>query len=260
MQSAKKQKVFFKNSQGEKLAGILHLHPINKQIIILCHGSRGRKESSLISRLANLLEKKYSLLRFDFSGNGESEGLFEKESYAKDVEDIHSVVQFLQAQKYTVIALVGHSKAATETILFANKYPHLIPFLFPITPRINLLTTQEMLAYQKLKYKKQVEMKSFYYFGNKENNFKVTKEQLQEMQELGDISSLAKTIKDTMIIFHGTNDTTIPIDESKRFCLKNKKIKLISVQGANHIFSIDKEIETVSKQIIILLTQKKSSL
>jgi alpha/beta superfamily hydrolase len=79
------EKVFFKNKENLKLCGVLHGSASRGDICaIVCHGFAGDKDRSFIPELACGLEGQgFLALRFDFSGNGESEGLFEDRTWAK---------------------------------------------------------------------------------------------------------------------------------------------------------------------------------
>ncbi|GJW43634.1 putative RNA-directed DNA polymerase [Tanacetum coccineum] len=68
-------------------------------------------EYSMMVELADALEKQgISAFRFDFSGNGESEGTFEFGNYRKEVNDLHAVVQHFTATNRVISAILGHSK------------------------------------------------------------------------------------------------------------------------------------------------------
>ncbi|MFQ5721848.1 MAG: serine aminopeptidase domain-containing protein, partial [Candidatus Aminicenantales bacterium] len=76
-----KKKLFFKNSQGLKLCGILS-NPTSqkdKLIVILCHGFLRSKEGRTYISLEEILNQAgISTFRFDFFGHGQSEGKFEE--------------------------------------------------------------------------------------------------------------------------------------------------------------------------------------
>ncbi|MCI16796.1 BAAT/acyl-CoA thioester hydrolase carboxy-terminal protein, partial [Trifolium medium] len=64
-----------------------------------------------MTQLAAALENAgISSFRFDFTGNGESEGSFEIGNYWREVDDIHSVAQHFHEANRRVMAIVGHSK------------------------------------------------------------------------------------------------------------------------------------------------------
>uniref|UniRef100_A0A452ZPF5 Serine aminopeptidase S33 domain-containing protein n=1 Tax=Aegilops tauschii subsp. strangulata TaxID=200361 RepID=A0A452ZPF5_AEGTS len=104
------QRVLISNKLGEKLVGLLH-EACSKELVILCHGFRATKDDSILVDLAAALASAgVNAFRFDFAGNGESEGLFQYGNYRKEADDLRSVVSYFSEQKYDIIALVGHSK------------------------------------------------------------------------------------------------------------------------------------------------------
>uniref|UniRef100_A0ACD5V5H2 Uncharacterized protein n=1 Tax=Avena sativa TaxID=4498 RepID=A0ACD5V5H2_AVESA len=115
-------RIVIPNKHGEKLVGLLHPMSSNK-IVVLCHGFMASKKSSVIVDLADAITKQgISIFRFDFSGNGESEGEFQYGNYRKEADDLHSVVSYLYQEKYDVTAIVGHSKGGDVVVLYASLY------------------------------------------------------------------------------------------------------------------------------------------
>ncbi|XP_077212641.1 uncharacterized protein LOC143858496 isoform X2 [Tasmannia lanceolata] len=108
------QKVAISNSHGEKLIGVLH-ETGSKELVILCHGFRSSKEQKTMVNLATALATEgISAIRFDFAGNGESEGSFEYGNYKREVGDLRAVVQYYSEGKREISAIVGHSKGKVE--------------------------------------------------------------------------------------------------------------------------------------------------
>ena len=101
-----KKKIFFKNSKGSKLCGILS-NPTSqkeKSIIILCHGFSTSKEGRTYVRLEQILNGSgISTFRFDFFGHGESEGKFEEITTSEAVDDIQNAIRFLKESDYKKI-------------------------------------------------------------------------------------------------------------------------------------------------------------
>ncbi|KAJ0724103.1 putative serine aminopeptidase, S33, alpha/Beta hydrolase [Helianthus annuus] len=75
----------------------------------------------MMAELAFALEKHgISAFRFDFSGNGESEGLFQFGNYSKEVDDLHAVTQHFAAENRVISAIIGHSKGGNVVVLYAS--------------------------------------------------------------------------------------------------------------------------------------------
>ncbi|CAM0954266.1 unnamed protein product [Alopecurus aequalis] len=131
------QKVLISNKLGEKLVGLLH-EASSKELVILCHGLQATKNDSILIDLAAALASEgVNVCRFDFSGNGESEGVFQYGNYRKEADDLRSVVSYFLEQKYDIIALVGHSKGGNAVLLYASMY-HDVTVIVNISGRFAL--------------------------------------------------------------------------------------------------------------------------
>jgi len=107
------EKIFFNNSKGDKLCGILSNPTGNKQkpIIIFCHGFTSSKDSRSYLRLEEVLNKKdISIFRFDFYGHGESEGSLEDFTIQEGVQDILSAIKCLKSKGYETYIVMGKSR------------------------------------------------------------------------------------------------------------------------------------------------------
>lgn len=78
------------------------------EIAILCHGFASSRHSFHFPKIAKqLAQREVSSLRFDFSGNGDSEGMFEYGNYEVEARDIRAAVQYCRDLGSKVIGLVG---------------------------------------------------------------------------------------------------------------------------------------------------------
>jgi hypothetical protein len=118
----KREKVTILSAKGLKLAGELG-DTGSRDLCILCHGFRSsRADPSLVTLAAALAGAAFSTYRFDFTGNGESEGAFAYGSYWREAEDLRSVVNYWRFRGWRVVSLIGHSKGGNAVLLYASKY------------------------------------------------------------------------------------------------------------------------------------------
>src|SRR5680860_584609 len=100
-------KIKIRNKSNEMLSGVLKENKNTKEVVILCHGSRSNKDGNMNFALEGELSKYFNIFRFDFSGNGESEGLLEDGTYTKDIEDILCVIEYFKKKKFKIKSIVG---------------------------------------------------------------------------------------------------------------------------------------------------------
>ncbi|XP_010478358.1 PREDICTED: uncharacterized protein LOC104757323 isoform X1 [Camelina sativa] len=116
------QKIVIPNSNNEKLVGLLH-DTGSTEIVVLCHGCLSNKNDPIIKYVAAAIEKEgISAFRFDFSGNGESEGSFYFGNYNYEADDLRSVIQYFTNMNRVVPIILGHSKGGNVVLVYASKY------------------------------------------------------------------------------------------------------------------------------------------
>jgi alpha/beta superfamily hydrolase len=197
-----------KNSSKEKLSLKFTIKDENsRDLIILCHGMFYTKDSVFLPYLDEKLP--YNTLSFDFSGNGESEGVFSLGEYHKEVDDIHAVVDHAVRLGYRVIALIGHSKGANDVLLYSAKYGN-VPLIIPIAGRMRMSGNPKFLE----KYLDQIENegKAIGTFHGKE--FVLTKEGLEDRRRL-DMEECLRNVRNYVCVIHGTADTIIPVEDAQ---------------------------------------------
>ncbi|KAF8094146.1 hypothetical protein N665_0369s0029 [Sinapis alba] len=116
------QKIEIQDSHNEKLVGLLH-DTGSREVMVLCHGFKSDKKNTILKNVAAALEREgISTFRFDFSGNGESEGSFNYGNYKYEADDLHSVIQHFCNTNRIVTTIIGHSRGGNVVLLYASKY------------------------------------------------------------------------------------------------------------------------------------------
>lgn len=83
--------------------------------------SRNLKSFHVISEI--LSSHGIGVLRFDFTGIGDSEGNFSDTNFASDVDDIVAIAEYMAANYEPVKILIGHSMGGTASLLAAQRIP-----------------------------------------------------------------------------------------------------------------------------------------
>ena len=118
----------FKNSRGHVLDARLDM-PADigtesiKAFIIFCHCFTCSKETITTFRLSRLLaENGYAVLRFDFTGLGNSGGDFSETTFTGTQDDLISAINFLIDNYQAPQFLIGHSLGGTTALAVAQGY------------------------------------------------------------------------------------------------------------------------------------------
>ena len=120
-----RQRVEFPGSQGARLAGRIETpegEPAAYVLFAHCFTcSKDLKSAGGISR--ELLARGFAVLRFDFTGLGESGGDFADTNFSSNVEDLVAAAAFLRRERQAPALLVGHSLGGTAMLAAAPRIP-----------------------------------------------------------------------------------------------------------------------------------------
>ncbi|KAG6772596.1 hypothetical protein POTOM_024013 [Populus tomentosa] len=255
--AVQQRRVVIENNHGEKLSGILH-ETGSKQLVIVCHGFQSSKERIPMVNLAAALEKEgISAFRFDFAGNGESEGSFQYGNYRREAEDLRAVVQHFRRENRVISAVIGHSKAVcwhlnihsmasliqdyiaggNVVLLYASKYND-VHTVVNISGRFNLEKGMEGRLGKDflLRLKQHGHIDVFNRKGKFE--YRVTEESLKDRLTT-DIHAVCLLIQQEcrVLTVHGSMDKIVPAEDASEFAKFIPNHKLHIIKGANHEYT-----------------------
>lgn len=235
--AVQQRRVVIENNHGEKLSGILH-ETGSKQLVIVCHGFQSSKERIPMVNLAAVLEKEgISAFRFDFAGNGESEGSFQYGNYRREAEDLRAVVQHFRRENRVISAVIGHSKGGNVVLLYASKYND-VHTVVNISGRFNLEKGMEGRLGKDflLRLKQHGYIDVFNRKGKYE--YRVTEESLKDRLTT-DIHAVCLLIQQEcrVLTVHGSMDKIVPAEDALEFAKFIPNHKLHIIRGANHEYT-----------------------
>ncbi|MCX6815026.1 MAG: alpha/beta hydrolase [Candidatus Aenigmarchaeota archaeon] len=228
------ERVTFRNSRGLNLVGILHTpERPTKKAVIIAHGFTSDKTGSheKIPKLAQRLEAiGIAVLRFDFSGCGESDP--DTITVAKEVDDLRSAILFMRGKGYTEIALVGSSLGGLISILSYDKDIYTLVLWAPVT------TAKVPSIYSTKEVKEQLDKKGFAMIKNARGvEHKIERLYVNERKGV-DREKILSAVKKPVMIIHGDADDIVPVQDSREAIkLLPKGSKLEIIEGGNHFFT-----------------------
>ncbi|GFR43014.1 hypothetical protein Agub_g4015 [Astrephomene gubernaculifera] len=255
------------NSFGERLAAKF-VDTGSDDVTVLCHGYASGKDGFCFPELASALAAVgRSSLRFDFAGNGESEGTFSFGGYMREVEDLRAVVAWLREQGgRRVLAIVGHSKGGNVVLLYASKYDD-VPYVVNVAGRgvmsggIQERFGSETLARVQREGSVQLQQR-VERGGARTLTFTLTQEAVSERMSL-DMLAAARRIRHSRVLtLHGTADTVIPVGDAQLLLGAMREGRreqgeeqdgwheLVLVEGADHFFRRPEEAAVVVQRVV----------
>ena len=234
-----------KNGHGERLDYAFHEGERGaKNIVVLGHGVTGNKDRPFIVALAEgLAAVGIPALRFSFSGNGASAGRFIDSTISKEVDDLCVVLDRLN--DYT-ICYVGHSMGGAVGVLRASE-----------DSRIQLLVSLAGMVHTKAFAQREFgDVTPDEGFMWDEPDCPLSQAYMDDLTQINTVVNRAPQITVPWLLVHGDEDDVVPIEDSHDILERvDGQAQLITLEGANHVFSDEYTPVMVEKVVAWLKTQ-----
>jgi len=118
-------RIRFPGAGGHDLAGRLHW-PAREPLgfAVFAHCFTCSKDLHAAVRISSALaDRGWAVLRFDFTGIGESEGDFADTNFSSNLDDLVAAADFLRAEHRAPRLLIGHSLGGAAVIAAAQRVP-----------------------------------------------------------------------------------------------------------------------------------------
>ena len=234
-----------KNGHGERLDYAFHEGERGaKNIVVLGHGVTGNKDRPFIVALAEgLAAVGIPALRFSFSGNGASAGRFIDSTISKEVDDLCVVLDRLN--DYT-ICYVGHSMGGAVGVLRASE-----------DSRIQLLVSLAGMVHTKAFAQREFgDVTPDEGFMWDEPDCPLSQAYMDDLTQINTVVDRAPQITVPWLLVHGDEDDVVPIEDSHDILEGvDGQAQLITLEGANHVFSDEYTPVMVEKVVAWLKTQ-----
>ncbi|WOG89487.1 hypothetical protein DCAR_0208725 [Daucus carota subsp. sativus] len=231
------QRIIVGNNHGEKLVGILH-ETGSKELVIICHGFRSSKERiPMVNLAAAFANNGISAFRFDFTGNGESEGSFQYGNYRREADELRNVVEFFHAKKRLIAAVIGHSKGGNVVLLYASKYRD-VSTVVNISGRFNL--ERGIGGRLGKDFLKRIKQSGFVDVKDRKGKieYRVTEASLMDRLTTDmRAASLAIQRNCRVLTVHGSKDEMIPVEDAMEFGKYIANHRLFVIELADHEYT-----------------------
>lgn len=228
-------KVSFKNSSGHDLIGYLEL-PLDQKAhnyILMAHCFTCDKNFHGVRNISKALTLKgFGVLRFDFTGLGESEGDFADSNFSGNVEDLIAAANFLKDEYKSPTMVIGHSLGGAAAIFAAALLPEVTALATIGTPS-SLSHVTHLLSdgLEKIKNTGEATIN----IGGRP--FKIKKQFLEDL-ETKDLQKVMAGLRKSILILHSPQDTIVGIKNAEELYKAARHPKsFISLDGANHLLS-----------------------
>lgn len=240
------QRIDFPNDDGEHLSARLEL-PLEppRAFAIFAHCFTCSKDVAAATRISRALcERGIAVLRFDFTGLGNSEGDFANTNFSSNVDDLVAAARFLRENYQPAQLLIGHSLGGAAVLAAGGRIEEvraLVTIGAPSEPDHVLHLLEADLDSIERDGQADVTLAG--------RTFRIQKQFVEDVEErrLRDsIRGLAKPL----LILHSPQDEVVGIDQARRIYEAAVHPKsFVSLDGADHLLSRREDSEYVAVTI-----------
>ena len=223
----------FENSDGVTLAGALEEPSTPRRgVAVFAHCFTCHKNVRAASHVSKgLRDQGFAVLRFDFTGLGQSEGDFANTNFSTNLEDLRSAIKALKGQGMTVDLLVGHSLGGAAVLAVAGEFDDikLVATIGAPSDPAHVLHLFDDGVISRIEKDGQAEIS----LGGRP--FSVRKEFIEDVNKAMLLENLASSRK-PLLICHSPTDSVVNIDHARKIYEAARHPKsFVSLDGADHL-------------------------
>ena len=229
------KKITFTNKMGYQLSAKIDL-PLKKgpfPFVLFAHvftGSKNLTASKHISRALTM--NGFGVMRFDFTGLGESEGDFSNTNFSSNVEDLQDAAAYLAEHYEAPSVIVGHSLGGAAAIFASNKIPSIKAVVSVGAP-----SYPEHVSHLLSGKKEEIEKNGIAEVNIGGRKFCIKKQFLDDLQNQ-EHETVIKNLNKGLLVMHSPQDRIVGIENAANiFKLAKHPKSFVTLDGADHMLS-----------------------
>lgn len=228
------ERVKFDNGHGHELAGVLHRpdgEPVAWVLFAHCFTcSKNIKAAVHVSQA--LVDEGFAVLRFDFTGLGESEGEFSDSTFSRNVSDLVAAARFLEREHQAPAVLIGHSFGGAAVLRAAHDLDS-VRAVATIAAPADPGHVRHLLgdSVRKIREQGQAEVEL------SGRPFTISKAFLDDLEQ-DNWRDVINDLRRPLLVFHSPFDETVSIDNAQLIYENALHPKsFVSLEDADHLLS-----------------------
>jgi len=233
-----RQKVEFKSGEYT-LSGLLETPSSDvKFYALFAHCFTCGKDVAAASRISRaLMAKGIAVLRFDFTGLGNSDGDFANTNFSSNVQDLIAAADFLRQEYSAPKLLIGHSLGGAAVLGVATKVPESSAVV-----TIGAPSDAAHVAHNFAAHIDDIEAHGEAEVSLAGRPFKIQKQFLDDINSYG--NSHIRQLKKALLVMHSPIDNTVSIKEAESIYQAALHPKsFVSLDNADHLLTNKKDAE-----------------
>ena len=232
-------------SQGQQLAGLLETPDQDvRAYVLFAHCFTCGKDIAAASRISrNLVQQGFAVLRFDFTGLGNSDGDFANTNFSSNTEDLLAAAYFLEQHYQAPKLLIGHSLGGAAVLAMAAKLPEVKAVVTLGAPFEAGHVIHNFDAHlDTIESEGEAKVSLGY------REFTIKKQFLDDLKEQN--TQHIEQLNKALLIMHSPVDLTVDITDAEKIYKAAKHPKsFVSLDSADHLLSKAADSEYVAQTI-----------
>ena len=249
-----KIKFEFQNASNETLVGLLETPDSNEKInqcAIFAHCFTCGKDIAAASHIAReLAANNIAVLRFDFTGLGNSDGDFANTNFSSNIQDLLAAAEALEKDYIAPTLLIGHSLGGAAVLRAAKQIPSI-----KAVATIGSPATAQHVKHLFCSVGSTVQTQGTAKVTIGPREFTIKRQLLEDLDQYSSESHLA-SLGIPLIIFHSPLDNIVSIDEAAKIYRAAKHPKsFISLDNADHLLTKKQDSQYVATTLTAWATR-----
>jgi len=184
-------------------------------------------------------------LRFDFSGNGQSEGVFAQSTYSKQISEMTTGTALLAEEGVQWIGAAGHSLGASVAVLTAARSDR-IRAVCAIAGRLSGMSPNHFLSRPQ---KNELNRTGRVRFNSRGRALELTSTFFSDADQYN-LPDIVADLNTPLLVVHGDQDEIVPVAEAYRAEKANpERVELAVFDNADHMFGATDVQESVAERV-----------
>ncbi|KPJ85993.1 MAG: osmotically inducible protein OsmC [Spirochaetes bacterium DG_61] len=229
----KSEKITFRNRTGANLGARVDLPDLGNpdHFALFAHCFTCTKNIKTIGHINRALTNQgIAVLRFDFTGLGESEGDFTETNFTTNVQDLISAAEFLEKEYSAPRLIMGHSLGGAAVLQAASSIPSSVAVVTIATP-----SDPGHLKRLLRVHPDKIEQDGFAEISIAGRSFKVKKQFFEDL-EGSRMEERVQHLNRALLILHSPADRVVGIENAARIFQAARHPKsFVSLDDADHL-------------------------
>jgi uncharacterized OsmC-like protein/fermentation-respiration switch protein FrsA (DUF1100 family) len=242
-------KLEFPNAEGHTLAGLLETPPDRvptARYALFAHCFTCSKDVAAATRISRALAARgIAVLRFDFTGLGNSDGDFANTNFSSNVADLIAASRKLEQDYQAPALLIGHSLGGAAVLAAVHDLPS-VEAVVTIAAPATAAHVQHLFsgAHGELEEAGEAEVQ----IGLR--RFRIRKQFLEDLKQYASADHI-RHLNRALLVFHSPLDTIVSIEEAGKIFQSARHPKsFISLDNADHLLTNREDAEYVAETLV----------